>query len=123
MILQSCIQDCTNTSLTYNKIMHTVIETPLFSKLWPHYWHEEERGAFAAYLAENPSVGDVIPGAEGLRKVRWSRAGSGKSGGVGVIYFTRNAAEEIVLLMLYAKAERDSMTAKQLLEIKHALDN
>ncbi|WP_235202297.1 hypothetical protein [Methylobacter tundripaludum] len=40
-----------------------------------------------------------------------------------MIYFTRNAAEEIILLILYAKAERDSMTAKQLLEIKHALDN
>jgi mRNA-degrading endonuclease RelE of RelBE toxin-antitoxin system len=103
--------------------MYTIIETPLFSKLWPYYWREEERGEFAAFLAENPSAGDVIPGADGLRKVRWGRAGSGKSGGVRVIYFTRNAAEEIVLLMMYAKAERDSMTAKQLLEIKHALDN
>lgn len=65
----------------------------------------------------------MVPDAEGLRKVRWSRAGSGKSGGVRVIYFTRNAAEEIVLLMMYAKAEHDTMTAKQLLEIKHALDN
>lgn len=103
--------------------MHTVIETTLFSKLWPRYWREEELGAFAAFLAKNPSAGDVIPGADGLRKVRWSRAGSGKSGGVRVIYFTRNAAEEIVLLMLYAKAERDSMTTKQLLEIKHALND
>lgn len=54
--------------------------------------------------------------------MRWSRAGSGKSGGVRVIYFTRNAVGEIVLLLLYAKSERDSMTAKQLLEIKNALD-
>lgn len=103
--------------------MHTIIETPLFSKLWPRYWLEEERGAFAAFLSENPEAGDVIPGAGGLRKVRWSRAGSGKSSGVRVIYFTRNAAGEIVLLLLYAKSERNSMTAKQLLEIKHALDN
>ncbi|MDD2742259.1 MAG: type II toxin-antitoxin system RelE/ParE family toxin [Rhodocyclaceae bacterium] len=102
--------------------MHTVIETPLFSKLWPRYWLEEERGAFAAFLADNPEAGDVIQGSGGLRKVRWSRSGSGKSSGVRVIYFTRNAAGEIVLLVLYAKSERDSMTAKQLLEIKHALD-
>ena len=102
--------------------MHTVIETPLFSKLWPRYWLEEERGAFAAFLADNPEAGDVIQGSGGLRKVRWSRSGSGKSSGVRVIYFTRTAAGEIVLLVLYAKSERDSMTAKQLLEIKHALD-
>lgn len=57
-----------------------------------------------------------------MRKVRWSRAGSGKSGGVRVIYFTRNVVGEIVLLLLYAKSERDSMTAKQLQEIKNALD-
>ena len=102
--------------------MHTIIETPLFSRLWPRYWLEEERGAFAAFLADNPDAGDLIQGTGGLRKVRWSRAGSGKSSGVRVIYFTRNEAGEIVLLLLYAKSERDSMTAKQLLEIKHALE-
>lgn len=102
--------------------MHTIIETPLFSKLWPRYWREDERGEFAAFLADTPEAGDVIQGSGGLRKVRWSRAGSGKSGGVRVIYFTRNAVGEIVLLLLYAKSERNSMTAKQLLEIKNALD-
>ncbi|MFA7242397.1 MAG: hypothetical protein WC091_19970 [Sulfuricellaceae bacterium] len=69
--------------------MYTVVETPFFSKLWPRYWYEEERGAFAAFLAGNPDAGDVIPGTGGLRKVRWSRAGSGKSSGVRVIYYTR----------------------------------
>ena len=102
--------------------MLTVVETALFSKLWPAYWSEEERGAFASYLAEHPDVGDVIRGTGGLRKVRWSRAGSGKSGGVRIIYFALNEAGELVLLMIYAKSERDNMTAKQLLEIKIALD-
>ena len=105
------------------QFMRTVIETPLFSKLWPRYWYEDERGEFAAFLAKNPEAGDVIQGTGGLRKVRWSRAGSGKSSGVRIIYFTHNAAGEIVLLLLYAKSERDSMTAKQLLEIKHAFDH
>lgn len=31
--------------------MLTIIESPLFSKLWPDYWSEEERGEFVAYLA------------------------------------------------------------------------
>lgn len=26
------------------KAMLTVIESPLFTKLWPDYWSEEERG-------------------------------------------------------------------------------
>ena len=46
------------------------LASTLFSKLWPRYWQEDERGAFAAFLARNPEAGDVIPGTGGLRKVR-----------------------------------------------------
>jgi hypothetical protein len=102
--------------------MLTVIETPLFQRQWPLYWTEEERGEFAAYLAEHPDAGDVVPGSGGLRKVRWKRAGSGKSGGVRVIYFTRLTAGEIVLLTLYAKAKLDNLTGPQLKEIRRALE-
>ena len=102
--------------------MYTVIETPLFSRLWPRYWLEEERGAFAAFLSRHPEAGDVIQGTGGLRKVRWSRAGSGKSGGVRIIYFSYLDDGELVLLTMYSKSEHGSLTAKQLLEIKHALD-
>jgi hypothetical protein len=59
--------------------------------------------------ANNPDAGDVIPGSGGCRKVRWSRAGSGKRGGVRVIYFTRLSAGEIWLLLIYAKAARDNI--------------
>jgi len=65
--------------------MFTIVEALLFQKQWPLYWTEEERGAFASYLAKNPEAGDVIPESYGIRKVRWSRAGAGKSGGVRVI--------------------------------------
>ena len=78
--------------------MLTVVETLLFQKQWPLYWTEEERGEFAAHIAhiaDNPDAGDVAPGSGGIRKVRWRRAGSGKSGGVRVIYFTRTVEEEI----------------------------
>jgi hypothetical protein len=71
--------------------MLTVVETTLFQRQWPYYWSEDERGMFAAYIAEHPTAADVVPGSGGIRKVRWGRSGSGKSGGVRVIYFTRNA--------------------------------
>ena len=102
--------------------MLTVIETPLFQRQWPMYWTEEERGSFAAYLAEYPDAGDVVTGSGGLRKVRWKRAGFGKSGGVRVIYFTRITEGEIVLLTLYAKAKLDNLTGSQLKEIRRALE-
>ena len=100
----------------------TVIETLLFQKLWPLYWTEDERGAFAAYIALHPTAGDVVPRSGGIRKVRWSRAGMGKSGGVRVIYFTRNAEGEVVLLTLYAKAKTSNLTGAKLKEIRRALE-
>ncbi len=103
--------------------MFTVVETLLFQKQWPLYWSEDERGEFAAYLAAFPDAGDVVPESGGIRKVRWRRAGTGKSGGVRVIYFTRTAEEEIVLLTLYAKAKTDNITGAKLKEIRRALEN
>jgi len=102
--------------------MFTVIETFLFQKQWPLYWSEEERGEFAAHISENPEAGDVVPGSGGIRKVRWRRAGSGKSGGVRVIYFTRTLEEEIVLLTLYAKSTTDNLTGAKLKEIRRVLE-
>lgn len=87
------------------------------------YWTEEERGEFAAYIAESPDAGDVVPESGGIRKVRWRRAGTGKSGGVRVIYFTRTLEEEVVLLILYAKAKTDNITGAKLKEIRRALES
>ena len=63
-----------------------------------------------------------MPESGGIRKVRWGRAGSGKSGGVRVIYFTRNEEGEVVLLTLYAKSKTDNLTGPKLKEIRRALE-
>lgn len=97
--------------------MLTVIESPLFTKLWPDYWSEEERGAFAAHIANAPEAGDVIPGSGGCRKIRWSRDGAGKRGGVRVIYTARLANGALVLLVMYAKSARDNIPANVLRKI------
>ena len=102
--------------------MLTVVETSLFQRQWPLYWTEDERGAFAAFIAERPTAGDVVPESGGIRKVRWGRSGSGKSGGVRVIYFSRTAEGEEVLLTLYSKAKTDNLSGKKLKEIRHAIE-
>ena len=74
-------------------------------------------------LSEHPTAGDVVPEFGGIRKVRWRRAGSGKSGGVKVIYFTRTAEGEVVLLTLYAKTKTDNLRQDaKLKEIRRALE-
>ncbi len=66
--------------------------------------------AFVDFIAANPEAGDVIPDTGGLRKVRWSRQGTGKRGGVRVIYFYHDADMPLYLMLIYAKAQRADLT-------------
>lgn len=102
--------------------MLTVVETPLFQRQWPMYWTEDERGAFAVHIAAHPFAGNVVPESGGLRKIRWVRRGSGKSGGVRVIYFLQTNEGQIVLLTIYAKSKTDNVTGAKLKEIRRALE-
>jgi len=63
----------------------TVVEVEPFASKAAKIWTEEERLDFIGFIAWNPLVGDVIPGSGGIRKIRWSREGMGKRGGVRVV--------------------------------------
>lgn len=67
--------------------MFTVVETPVFQTQAATVWTEDDRLDFIGWLSENPMAGDVIPGADGARKLRWTVQGRGKRGGARVIYF------------------------------------
>ena len=60
----------------------TVAETPLFLRQAEAVWDDDERQAFVDFIAANPEAGDVIPETGGVRKIRWTRAGTGKRGGM-----------------------------------------
>ena len=102
--------------------MLTVVESPIFQKLWPRYWEEDERAEFASFIALNPEAGSVIRGSGGVRKVRWVREGTGKSGGVTIVYLARSEAGEVYLLTLYAKSESENISLSTLKEIRRALE-
>ena len=48
---------------------------------------DDEFRAFQEILINDPEAGDTISGTGGFRKIRWSRPGMGKRGGVRVIYY------------------------------------
>ena len=102
--------------------MLTVVESPIFQRLWPRYWEEDERAEFASYIALNPEAGSVIRGSGGVRKVRWAREGTGMSSGVRIVYLARNEAGEVYLLTLYAKSDSANITVGTLKEIRRALE-
>ena len=89
--------------------MRTVIETPTFQRQADKIWSDDERLEFISWIAANLLEGDVIPGADGARKVRWAVAGSGKRGGVRIIYLNLAEDETVLLVIVYAKNDRDDV--------------
>ncbi len=88
----------------------TVVETPEFLASTRRLLDDDERTALVDHLAYNPSVGTVIPGTGGIRKLRWGLEGRGKRGGARVIYFFHNLDMPLFLLTAYAKNDRDDLS-------------
>ena len=103
------------TGIPYNcDIMNTVIETPIFKKQVDQLWSEDERLDFIQWLAKHPEYGQIIPKAEGVRKVRWSVQESGKRGGVRIIYFYKAEDGLIYLIAIYKKSKQENMPAHEI---------
>jgi mRNA-degrading endonuclease RelE of RelBE toxin-antitoxin system len=93
--------------------MQTVAETPIFIRRAEKLLTEEEHADLITYLATHPMAGDEIVGTGGVRKVRYSAMGRGKSGGVRVIYYFYDENLPIYALIIYGKNERADLTAEQ----------
>lgn len=93
--------------------MFTVIETAHFEKEARRLLTEEEYTRLVLDLAENPEAGSLIRGTGGIRKLRFAIKGKGKSGGVRVIHFCLTHAGEVYLLDIYAKGEKEDLSATE----------
>lgn len=91
-----------------------IIETSIFTNQVQALLSVEEYRKLQMALMIRPDLGTVIPGSGGLRKVRWSLPGRGKRGGVRTIYYWAVANDQILMLLMYAKNERDDLTPTQL---------
>ena len=99
------------------------IETSVFSTYLPDYLSDEEYTALQEHLCEMPEAGDLVRGSGGVRKIRWARAGSGKSGGVRICYYARTRRGQILMLVIYAKSTRDSLSGHVLKALREELEN
>lgn len=94
--------------------MITVVETPTFKQHADKIWSEDERLDFIQWIALNPESGDVIPNADGARKVRWSIKGTGKRGGVRVIYFNQLDDGFLYLVAIYKKTKQSNISSQDI---------
>ena len=98
------------------------IETTHFTKAICSLLSDSEYQAFQEWIMANPMVGDVIAGTGGLRKVRWKSAGSGKRGGIRIVYYWLISKQEIRLLLAYGKSEQASLTSSQKVVLKQIIE-
>lgn len=103
------------TDISHWRILKPVIfiETTAFTRQVRELLSDEEYGALQQAMIERPEAGALIQDTGGLRKLRWARAGSGKRGGVRVIYYWLSADHQIRLLMVYAKSTQGNLSAAE----------
>ena len=89
------------------------IETSIFTERIVRLVTDEAYRALQAALAENPRAGDVIPGAGGLRKIRWRASGRGKRGGLRILYYCWSEAR-LYMIFAYDKTKQGDLTPEQL---------
>jgi len=87
------------------------IEFPAFTKAITKL-PDDDYSIFQRDVAADPEQGDLIRGTGGFRKARmgFPSVGIGKSGGVRAIYLYLADLQNIVLVTLYAKAKKSTIS-------------
>ena len=103
--------------------MFTFIESAACERVRAVYLDDAEYAELQEFMMQNPEAGNVVRGSGGVRKLRWRREGTGKRGGLRVIYFVRYRPNELWMLALYAKAKQDNAPAHILKQLKEAFQH
>ena len=90
------------------------IEFPYFTKWVIENLSDDEYREIQEGLNKDPRKGDIIPHGHGLRKLRWRFKNKGKSGGVRIIYYLWLKHEELLMIYIYPKSEREDLNKEQL---------
>lgn len=93
--------------------MQTIVELHEFIKRADKLLTQAEKDSIINYLALHPASGDLMQGTGGIRKLRWSAQGRGKSGGVRVIYYYHNKTLPLFLLTVFGKGEKANLTKQE----------
>ncbi|MCS3602790.1 hypothetical protein M2371_001999 [Buttiauxella sp. BIGb0471] len=101
------------------------IETPTFVRQREGLLDDDTFQQLQEYLLRQHVDGDTIRNSGGCKKLRWNRPGTGKRGGVRVIYYAVTRKGKLYLLTIYAKNVKDDMTEAEksvLKRLAHHLD-
>jgi hypothetical protein len=91
----------------------TFMETTEFTEWVEAYLSDDAVSDLQRELLNDPDAGSVIQGCGGLRKVRVAdpKRGKGKRGGARVIYLHLEDLNQIHLVTVYGKDQKDDLSA------------
>ena len=102
--------------------MITIVELPEFIKQAGKILSESLRESLINYLAAHPKSGVVMEGTGGIRKIRWKREGTGKSGGVRVIYYYYNDNYPLFIITVFKKGKKVNLSKEERNELAKLVD-
>ena len=103
--------------------MYLFIELASFTKYREDYLDDDEYAELQRHLLARPGSGEVVPGTGGVRKLRWARPGTGKRGGLRILYYVQDRRGRIWLVTLYAKSAKENIAAATLRKLKETIDD
>ena len=84
--------------------------------------NDEEYRLLQMTLVRKLAAGVIIEGSGGIRKLRWSLPGRGKSGGVRIIYYWAVAQHVIFMLDIFAKNEKADLTKQEIKILRRVVE-
>ncbi len=99
-----------------------ILETSVFTRQVQRVLTDDDYRGLQLTLVGRPQAGAVIRGSGGLRKLRWSVKGRGKRGGLRIIYYWAVARDQLLMLFLYPKTEREDLAPEQLKRLKAVIE-
>ena len=95
-----------------------IVETSIFTRIIQGLLNDEDYAEFQIALSQRPDMCDLIPGSDGLRKVRWRISSKGKRGGLRVIYYWLTQDAQILMLYAYTKSRQEDLSKSQLAALR-----
>jgi hypothetical protein len=100
----------------------TVAELKSVSKALDGLLTDSEVAALTDYLAHNPESGQIIPGTNGIRKIRWQVGGKGKSKGMRIVYYYHDLNMPLYMLAVYTKGEKLRLSKREEIEMSKLVE-
>jgi hypothetical protein len=101
------------------------IETTGFSNIRENYLDDSQFHMLRLCLMDRPDAGNVIviKGSGRVRKLRWGLQGTGRRGGVRVIYYWITKNHQILFLTAYAKNEASDLSRDAIKAMREIVKN